>query len=198
MAWEPDYCTVAELKRYARIPSDNTDDDVEIALDVTAASRAVDEFCGPMRQFGTVAAQLRTYEARPVRRSGRGYVWRADIDDLTTVSGLVVEVDGEAVTSDDYTLYPLNALAEGRAYEWVDLAGYATEVEITAAWGWSAVPTPVKRATMMQGNRFRIRRGSPFGIAGSPEQGSELRLLAKIDPDVSVILRKYRRIGSVG
>ena len=39
-----------------------------------------------------------------------------------------------------------------------------------------------------EASRWFARRNSPYGIAGSPEMGSELRLLAKLDPDVAVML----------
>lgn len=54
------------------------------------------------------------------------------------------------------------------------------------------VPDSIKLACLLQASRFFIRREAPFGIAGSPEAGSELRLLAKVDPDVEVILGPYR------
>ena len=38
------------------------------------------------------------------------------------------------------------------------------------------------------------RKGSPYGIAGSPDLGSELRLLAKLDADVAVLLRSFVRM----
>jgi len=60
-------------------------------------------------------------------------------------------------------------------------------------WGWSAVPVPVKEATYLQASRFHSRRDSPYGIAGSPDQGSELRLLSRVDPDVAVSLSDFVR-----
>jgi hypothetical protein len=53
-------------------------------------------------------------------------------------------------------------------------------------------PAPVKLACMLQASRLVKRRDSPFGVAGSPEFGSELRLLSKLDPDVENLLRPYR------
>jgi hypothetical protein len=64
-------------------------------------------------------------------------------------------------------------------------------VKVTALWGWTAVPVAVKQATLLQASRFFSRRHSPYGVAGSPELGSEIRLLARVDPDVGVSLRDY-------
>jgi hypothetical protein len=66
-------------------------------------------------------------------------------------------------------------------------------VEVTAEWGWAAVPDSVKEATLVQGSRFFMRQQAPFGIAGSPDLGSELRLLQKVDVDVAVMLRPFVR-----
>jgi hypothetical protein len=46
---------------------------------------------------------------------------------------------------------------------------------------------------MLQASRFYARRDSPYGVAGSPDLGSEVRLLSKVDPDVAVSLADYVR-----
>lgn len=198
MAWKPDYITSAELKSYLRIF--DTVDDAEIAVAVTAASRAIDDHCN--RQFGKVdAAEERLYTARPDYERGR---WVVDIDDLMTATGLVVTIAGVATTA--FTKEPVNAAPKTRP--WTRLVvdsdspvtptGDPYEVSATAVWGWTAVPVAVKQAARLQGSRFHSRRDSPYGIAGSPDQGSELRLLSRVDPDVGVSLRDYRRPRAVG
>lgn len=199
MAWAPDYVTSAELKSYVKI-SDAVDD-AEIGFAITAASRAVDQHTG--RQFGVVAAaQERFYTACWNRRRGR---WVVEFDDLMSVTGFAVMlenaqgVDVAAIT--DYVLEPQNAALIGEP--WTQLVvrptsttkptGLEGEMAITGLWGWSAVPTAVKQATLLQASRIFTRRLSPYGIAGSPDQGSELRLLARLDPDVAVTLAKYVR-----
>jgi hypothetical protein len=202
VSWEPDYVTLAEAKAYERIG--DTADDVQIALWITAASRAVDGFCG--RQFGQVAsAEARVY--RPAYDSHRCR-WVAMVDDVQDVTGLAItDQNGTAITT--YDLDPLNATLKGKPYEriltrtgptgttswgWVSAPNRDAKLTITAKWGWTAVPSPVKSATLLQIARFAARRDAPFGVAGSPTQGSELRLLNKLDPDVEVMLPgKYRR-----
>lgn len=197
--WKPDYITAEQLKAYRNV--DDAADDTVYAAAVTAASRAIDNHCN--RQFGkTDAAQERAYTAWYHYELGR---WVVDIDDLQTATGLVVTVGGTAVTV--YTLAPVNAVLDGMA--WTQLVfgasaeaqpcGALGEVLITAdPWGWGAVPVPVVNAAYLQGSRFVSRRKSPYGIAGSPDQGSELRLLNRVDPDVGVSLRGYRRARKVG
>lgn len=199
MAWAPDYATSAELKAYVRI--DDTLDDAQIALAITASSRAIDAATG--RQFGVVAAAAqRFYSGRWDRRIAR---WMVEIDDLMSTSSFAaITVDSEGVTLgtiDDYVLEPRNAAAKSRPWTQMLIrpnstykpSGARDEVAVTALWGWTAVPDAVKQACLLQANRFLSRRNSPYGVTGSPELGSELRLLSKVDPDVEVILGPYKR-----
>jgi hypothetical protein len=205
VTWAPDYVTTAELKSYQRIS--DTDDDTLLALWITAASRAVDKHCG--RQFGQVATvEAREYTTVYDRHQG---CYLAVIDDLPTITGLIV-LDADAVEITDYTLDPVNALLKGKPYErlWLTsssgtaalgwpyswpwpLLPTGRPLTITAKWGWTAVPSAVKVATMLQASRFAARRDSPYGIAGSPSEGSELRLLATLDPDLKTSLSAFRR-----
>lgn len=194
MAWKPDYITSTELKTELKI-TDSTDD-AWVALVVTAASRAVDRHT--RRQFG----KLDTPTARvcgPASYRLELDRWVVPIPDLMTSTGLLVELDGVAVT--DAELEPFDAADEGRPWTRLALAEGSSvtwptrgrRVDVTATWGWSAVPTTVKTATMLQAQRFYARRDSPYGVAGSPDLGSELRLLAKVDADVAVMLTDYVR-----
>lgn len=200
MAWAPDYITSAQLKAYLRI-SDALDD-AQIALAVTAASRAVDNATN--RQFGLVAAPEARYYTAEYDSCERRYI--IEIDDLMVVTGasIVADVGGEGtydVSITSYDLKPANAVSKGKPYTqlWVRTAGVIQPieltdgVEVTAQWGWTAVPDTVEQATLIQAARFFTRREAPFGIAGSPDSGSEMRLLARVDPDVGLMLQSYYR-----
>lgn len=201
MSWAPDYITVQEFKDFLDITGGDIVDDIELAVAITAASRTIDDYCN--RQFGSVAvAEERLYTAWPDFQRG---VWCVDVDDFMSTTNLVVEVDGTATA--DFTKEPVNAAS--KSMPWTRLTvnpttasvsptGADFEVSVTAIWGWSAVPTAVKQATMFQTNRFQKRRVSPFGVTGSPEQAGELRLLSRVDPDVAVSLRGYVRPRMVG
>jgi hypothetical protein len=196
MAWAPDYLEVEELADYLRI-ADDADDDL-LAAAIGASSRMIDAHCN--RQFGKVAAP----EERRYRAYRRGSCWAADIDDLMSTSGLVVETGSGAVTG--YELEPFNAAQNSRPWTRLVLpqsaTGHPTDYEpwldITAPWGWTTVPPAVTLACRLQSSRFHARRDSPYGVAGSPDQGNELRLLARLDPDVAVMLRAVRRPRKVG
>ncbi len=183
MPWQPDYITVEEAAAYLRI--DDSDDDAQLAVWVTAASRAVDKRCN--RQFGIAdPAAARTYRSRPAYDIVTG-LHLVEIDDVQDTAGLLV--DGTAYASQGAILLPDNASAEGRPYERLGFEAQPTEpVVVTAKFGWASVPDQVVGAVKLQVARFHARRDSPFGIAGSPTEGSELRLLSRLDPDVAVSL----------
>lgn len=200
MAWAPDYVTSAELKAFVRIG--DTDDDAQVALAVTAASRAIDRATN--RQFGQSAtAEDRFYTAEWDRKRRR---WVVPIDDLMTITGLMVHYDstddgtyGDLI--DAYQLKPVNAAAVGKPWTEIVVSpssettpgGIESGVEVHGTFGWSAVPATIKQATLLQASRFLSRRDSPFGVAGSPEAGTEMRLLPKLDPDVALTVRPYYR-----
>lgn len=205
MPWAPDYVTAAELADFLHIHDHQ--DDTPLGLAVAAASRAVDREC--RRQFGKVDAPEERWYHPSYDYSARQ--WWCRVDDLHTTTGLAVAVDSAG--DDSYTeqvdtiiLRPMNAEAHGRPWTSIvfprsgptpTTTGYE-QVSVTGAWGWAEVPDTVKQATLLQASRFFARRNAPFGIAGSPDSGSEMRLLAKLDPDVVAMLASFRRIGPVG
>lgn len=201
MAWAPSYATMGELTAFTRIG--DSIDDAQVALALAAASRSIDQACN--RQFGRVDAPTARYYT--ARWDARGRAWMVPIDDLMSQADLTVGYDtaadqtwSDAVTN--YQLRPANAFADGRP--WTELwvrsastvqpAGAADGVRVTARWGWTGVPDAIRQACLIQASRLLKRRDSPFGVAGSPEAGSELRLLARLDPDVAVAVRPYRRV----
>lgn len=203
MAWQPDYATTAQLKTDLRIPLADTQDDTELAFAITAASRAIDHATN--RQFGSVTpVEAREYTARWDRTWKR---WVIDVDDIYSSTGLLVAVDDDddqvfdkSIT--DFRLAPVNEDNKGRPWTQIvvnsDSANVPTtakdSVRVTALWGWAAVPETIKAATIRQAARFFYRREAPFGVAGSPTVGSEIRLLSMVDPDVAVMIRSYRRV----
>lgn len=137
---------------------------------------------------------------------------RVDTDPIASTSGLTVSIDtNRDLTFDtdltldvDYILVPYTAAARGWPYTGIMATPGRTfpvadgAVRVIASFGWPAVPAPVRTAVLLQASRLFKRRLAPFGIAGSPEMGSELRLLAKLDPDVESLLQPYEVIGGFG
>lgn len=207
MTWKPDYALAAELAAYL-LPagqSPTTKDSVNIALAITAASRAIDKESN--RQFGlTGSAVARVYTYDGLYIEGRPAI---EVDDLMTSVGLVFKVDTNADQSygttltlgTDFDMWPRNAPANGKPWTHIVfrrspaayMQRWAAGVQVTANWGWSAVPTEVKQACLIQAGRFFVRNNALFGIAGSPEIGSEMRLLDRLDPDVALIVGINKR-----
>jgi hypothetical protein len=103
-------------------------------------------------------------------------------------------------------LLPDNAPADGVPYERLgftvcptrSVPGSPVANVLTARWGWTAVPTQVPAAGRLQIGRWAKRRDSPYGISGSPDQQGEIRLLARLDPDVATTLAGLSRRRAVG
>ena len=195
MVWKPDYVILADAKIYLRIA--DAVDDTELAVAITAVSRLIDTACN--RQFGQLAAPAaRTFRRAPLLNQETG-LWELEIDDVQDTTGLLV--NGVAYASSGATLLPDNAPADGVPYTRIattvwpiaSYPGAPVSNVITARWGWTAVPAAVPMAARLQLNRLGFRRDAPQGVAGSPDQGSELRMLAKLDPDVVKLLGTVRR-----
>lgn len=189
MTWAPDYVTAAQLKSYLKIQHD--DDDLWLANWATAVSRNVDDFCS--RQFGQVAsAETRYYKPTWDRNECKTYLYLDDLQDITDFQ--LFDPDGTEIVSGDYTLGPRNNLAKGKPYEYVTVeTRYTSEMSANGLWGWSSVPASIPTAIYIQGSRLAARRDSPWGIAGSPTDGTEIRLLAQLDPDFKTTLKPYIR-----
>jgi hypothetical protein len=193
-----DYVSVDDLKAQLRIT--DTADDALLALVITSASRAVDQFTN--RRFGLVPAAI----ARVFTSYGEDVL---KIDDTMTTTGLVVKTDTDAdgtyattlVLGTDFDMYPANAAAEGMPWTGIQLRASSAAffpsvragIQVTASWGWTAIPSVVEIATLIQASRFFVRRDSAYGVAGSPDLGNELRLQSALDPDVQVALQSVVR-----
>lgn len=193
MAWRPPYTDLPTAKGFLKITHNN--DDAFVTLAIAASSRAIDKHCG--RQFGNLATPVslryRAWYSREICR------WFVNIRDIYSSTGLAVTVDGTTVT--EYDLLPETAAMDGRPWERIMFrsnaerlpTGAPLEVGVLGLPGWAAFPDEVVEACHLQVSRLNARRTSPFGIAGSPQAGSELRLLERLDPDVAVGLKSVMR-----
>lgn len=189
------YVTLSDLKGFLGISDALDDTTLQRALD--ASEEQVNAYTG--RRFtADGAGVIRYYDALD-----KGTV---SIDPLSSVTDLAVAVDqdGDGVFEDtltadvDFRLNPYNAVVLGQPYtSLVALTGTtfpagSRRIKVTGRWGWPTVPASVKQATLIQAGRLWKRKEAVFGVAGSPEFGNELRLLAALDPDVQALLRPYR------
>jgi hypothetical protein len=198
------YCTVEALK--SRLVIENTADDHELTRAVRAASRLVDSYCGrrPRAFSRDTAVTTRTF---PASSSREVFI----TEGISTATGLIVKTDEAAtgafattLTVDtDFLLRPSNALADGWPYTEIWLAdNYAFPilsngrhgVQITARFGWPAVPDDVSEAALIVAHRLFKRKETSNGVVGFDGQGVTVRL-SSTDPDAAALLAPYRIIG---
>jgi|ERR1044071_7927258 hypothetical protein len=185
------YATLDELKAFLTIDLADTTDDANLQIALDAVNELIDDFCGRTFVVPTGPASARYYAAASAHV--------VFIDDAVTVTS-VENPPGTVWDAMNYGKEPINGPAKGEPYEELyarDTSWDRTEpnnVLVTATWGWPATPKKVKQATLLQASRMFSRKNSPFGVAGSPETGSELRLLARLDPDVEQLLAPLRRL----
>lgn len=178
-------------------------DDVPLKVATAAANQWVVEYCG--RSFDKTATGSAT--ARTFRAEQGCWMWT---DDFWETTVLQVKVDQDAdgtfeetwTLNTDFYLEPLNGLLHGQArpyYKIVSLAGrmlpYWTgrpAVQVTAAWGWTAVPDAVKHATLLQAAKLFSRKDSPVGVVGGAVDFTAIRVSNRVDPDVADELGPFR------
>ena len=207
-----DYTDKDTFKVFAKIKAEDTTDDANIAIWITAASRAIDRAAG--RMFSPPAdtavtrlftlSQLHQGEVYPFIYNPflpRRWAPNVEIDDLFDVSSVVV-TDWQTGTALDMTnarYKPYNAAAKGKPYTeivWplgtITVAGDG-QLQVVAKFGWPSIPSSVVGACLLQTNRWYVRQKSPYGIAGATQMGNDLRLMNKLDPDVDQLLGDVRR-----
>lgn len=193
------YASVAEVKAALGVAPGDTIDDTAITLATDAASAMIDQACNRTFVLDAAATQ-RVYNIPSGTK-------RVDIDDLTVLDdpATLTEVEPRievpaGQTAQTYRLLPLNP-APGHPFTAVvvaDANGFptgetfsTTAIRVRGRHGWPAVPPEVRQAGLIQAVRLVNRRHSPYGIAGSPEAGSEMRLMSRLDPDVEALIRPY-------
>lgn len=189
-----EYSTLVLLKNY--LNALKPDDDALIQQCLTVASREVDSFCG-RRFYADTNVNTRTY------RIYDRVVCDPDgdlliVDDISTTTGLVVEVGSGSSwsTVTDYDTEPTNAIADGRPINYLrrqyNVWGTAprARVRVTAKFGFPSVPDEVAQATLMQAARLYKRKDSVVGVLGADQFGVSVRV-ARIDSDVQALLRPF-------
>jgi len=194
------YCTLAELKASLNIT--DAVDDTALEAAITAASRMIDDYT---ERFFYVNGSV----GSPVTRYYTALdPYTINVDDITTVSEIATDDNfdftyGTVFTTSDFMVEPINNPIKGFPYNRLLAIGsyifpyqLPQAVRVKGVWGFTAVPPEVNMATLIQSSRLFGRRQSPFGIAGSPEMGT-VRLYSRLDADVEVLLRPFRKNGGL-
>ncbi len=188
---------IASVNNEATINIDNRAGELTAAC--SSASRLIEQHCG--RVFWDAgSATARTFRTDDM--------CLAEIDDISTATGLVVKTDETADgtfdttwAAADYQLEPANGVwnsSTGWPY-WKIRAiesrrfptGTRYLIEVTAQWGWAAVPAEVTQAALILAHRLYKRAETPEGVAGFADFGAVR--LSRIDHDVQTLLAPYRR-----
>jgi hypothetical protein len=206
MAITNGYCTLAEIKAFVNIVDSNDDDELEDA--VNSASRQIDAYCG-RKFYADGATSAKVYRTRNP--------YMVVVDDISTSTGLVLKYDDSddgtyetTVASTDFILLPLNGEAfgiDGLGFTSIELltdgphefptthTNNRPRIEVTANWGFAAVPEPVRQACLMLSSENFAMRNTPLGIAGVGEFGV---LAVRQNRQITRMLDPYRRGDSVG
>ena len=194
MAITNGYATLAEVKSALQITDSYDDTKLETAIE--SASRLIDGHT--QRVFYNVGSATRYYVA-----DGS---WTCSIDDLQSLTTLQTSANANNVfnttwTSTDYQLEPLNGYSGGLTTPYTRIravgnyafptAGGEALVKLVGVFGWAAVPTTVKQATIIQASRIFKRLDSPLGVAGFGDLGV-VRVSSRLDPDVAQLVEPYR------
>lgn len=174
MAFGDPYALLDDLKAYLGMQEDLRFD-VPLQQALESVSDEIEQHCN--RQFNKVT----TASAREFRIMYAPFVM---VDDFHTITDLVIEEESTTgsfttLSSTDYELMPLNGVVDGQPgwpyYKIVRRNGSflrGGRLRVTAQWGWTAVPAPVKQACLiMAAATFQIK-DAPFGVAGSDQWGS--------------------------
>jgi hypothetical protein len=194
------YITNTQLKAYLGI--NDTDDDSALTSACATATEWIDQYCD--RQFNnTTASSDRTYVPRD---------WHTvEVDDFHTTTGLVIKTDdsdtgtyGTTWSSTDYVLKPFNGIVASRTgfpYRKIVAVESKTfpcntgraRVQVTAQWGWAAVPESVTTAAKIIAAFVFNLKDSPLGIASFSEAGL---IRVRDIPQAAMLLDPYRKTGS--
>jgi hypothetical protein len=198
MALGDAYITNTQLKAYLGI--NDTDDDLLLTAACAGATERVNQHC--QRQFNkTTVATARTF------RACNSYT--VDVDDFHTITDLVVKTDTGAngtyaTTRTDFVLEPSDGVVGAttgwpyRKIRFISTAIPSSEypqVQVTAQWGWNAVPESVTMATRIIAAFLFNLKDSPLGVASFGESGV---IRVRDIPQAAMLLNEYRHPGKTG
>lgn len=202
------YCTLDEVKSALRIQTTDSNDDVRLSAAIDSACRLIENECN--RYFYQDATAS-------VRHFVSNDPWLVEVDDISTNVGLIVATDyaGDGTFSTvwlaaDFQTEPINGIWQGqmgwpttklraiRSQYFPVWGGIAYPkpytqalVQVTARWGWAAVPTPIHDAAVIQAIANFKAVDVPFGATPFAETGI-VRLRSSLHPTAAMLIEPYR------
>lgn len=206
------YIDKNEFKARLGLSGTAQDDNIDRAID--ASSRLIDSYC-QRRFFQDSVVTIKYFN--PISTVF------LDVPDLSTTTGLIVQLDttddGSYDTTltlnTDFDLRPINPrinkITDGVTYyhPYTELRILETRsserfeplvnknVKITAKWGWTKIPDAIVEATVIQATRIWKRKDTPFNVFGNESTGT-VELFSKFDPDALELIKGYRRLNLSG
>ena len=198
MAITNGYCTLQEVKDALRLT--DAIDDTLIEKSIEGASRRIDGYCG--RFFYKTAAT-----AVPLFANN---AYRLLTSDISSTTGLIVKLDNNGdgtfettLTLDtDYIVEPTDYAILGRPIRTITMVGGYTfpifyipsepGVQVTALWGFNAVPHDVREACVLLSIRQFARYNAALGVMAFADMAIAVRA---VDPDVRDLLQPYKLLG---
>jgi len=201
------YIDKADLKAYIGLSGTAQDDNIDNAID--SACRLIDKICG--RRF----YQDSVVNAKTFTPNNSLYL---ETPDISTTTGLIVKLDDNddgiyektLTINTDFIVEPtnprINRIIDGTTYyepynKITILDTRSSErfdptiknnIQVTAKWGWTSIPSDIITATLIQSLRYFKRKDTPFNTYGDVNTGVH-ELFAKIDPDVQTLLKGYKK-----
>lgn len=177
-----DYISSADFRTYIKDTSSNDQPVIDQCID--SAERAVEKDCARFFTADTSAtAHIFAADSYYCCDLYDGYSgW-----DIPTTSGLIVKTDDNGdgayettwTLNTDYVLEPVNQARAGiRGWPYESIRALGTRffptptrlqpypVQVTAKWGWAAVPAGVVQAALLMAAGTYKRSDAPFGVAG--------------------------------
>lgn len=198
MAITNGYCSLAEVKAALRL-TDNVDDTL-LENAIESASRRIDGYTG--RFF------YKTSQTAITMYPYNEYLLFFPADVAT--NSITIKIDTAAngtyattlVQGVDYLLEPTDTVLQSRPYLNARMVGGATfplfvtpsfpTVQVTAQWGWNAIPDDVNQACVLLAMRQFARLNAALGVVGFADMAITVRA---VDPDVRDLLSPYKMFG---
>lgn len=185
------YASVGEYR--LALHETKTDDDSLIAADLKTVSEMLDGEMG--RSFGLTESTARQFVIPAF--AGRVYV-----QDMAAAPTLVRLRGGfgaafATVAETDWEVWPPNAVDVGEPFTALDFrnAPHGDRLEITATWGWAAIPQGIKAATIHLTGILRLASPRASGTIGDLlGTGGESQISIPAQMIIKRLSAKYRRL----
>lgn len=200
MAITNGYATLAEVKAALRL-TDSVDDTL-LERAIESASRRIDGYCGRWF-YKTSATAVNIYPINEYL-----VAFPDDVSNTSITIKIDTNADGTYATTltqgVDYILESTDAALRGYPYTHARMVGGQTfplevtpsfpTVQVTAQWGWNAVPSDVSQACVLLSMRQFARLNAALGVVGFADMAITVRA---VDPDVRDLLNQYVKFGVI-